>query len=439
MAAENLQSHCVMQAGAGRRGGFPPSIFSNQTKSESYHCLICFEVCRSPVTCQSGAHLFCLNCLAASLRRNASCPVCREPLTAPLPSAFASAQVSALDVVCVHDKCKWKGTCARLDGHLDIECTYEPIACSEEACRALVPRGEMATHQQFACLQSCPNSKPNAEGSDKDEQDTCDVRLSRNDLIDHLKYHCKLRPTHCPHPSCEVSTMYNRMSAHLEICPYAPVACPIQCGAPNLTRQSLDAHKRDCPNEPVPCVHAPLGCSHVAPRDQIAEHEQDNGVHFVALSKAFVQLQQSHEQQQQSHHQLHQMFEEKLQVQMSLLEKLQAQAAIFEEDLHILQPVVASAKTDAKAIADAEGMADDVIGTLRCYFCTSNNPAVSFYRKDNASEPLRKDRKDSNCIYGFFGTCSKHRMLGIFTWGLSIGSSKDELVEIILRKLKSTP
>ena len=70
------------------------------------------------------------------------------------------------------------------------------------------------------------------------------------------------------------------------------------------------------------------------------------------------------------------MFEEKLQVQMSLLEELQAQAAIFGEDLHILQPVVAKAKVEAeaakakaevaKARAIAEGMADDVIGKLRC-------------------------------------------------------------------------
>ena len=424
--------HCIR---ASRRGGFPSNVFCNQIKSESYHCLICFEICRSPVTCQSGAHLFCLDCLTESIRRNASCPVCREPLTAPLTSAFASAQVSALDVVCVHDKCKWKGTCGRLDGHLDTECSCELIACSEEACRALVPRGEMATHQQFVCLQNCPNSKPNAEGTNGDEQDTCNVRLSRNDLIDHLKYYCKLRPTHCPHPSCKVSTTYNRMSAHLEVCPYAPVSCPLKCGAPNLTRQSFDAHKRDCPNEPVPCVHAPLGCSHVAPRGYISEHEQDIGVHFVALSKAFVQLQQSHEQQI---HQLHQMFEEKLQVQMSLLEKLQAQAAIFGEDLHILQPVVAKAKVEAeaarakaevaKARAIAEGMADDVIGKLRCYKCTK--PANVFYKND-----LEPQRNDSCRIHGFSGTCSDFTHIWFGSrWGVRGVSSKTEIVEKILKE-----
>ena len=230
-----------------RGGGFPSNVFCNQVKSESYHCLVCLEVCRSPVTCQSGAHLFCLDCLTESIRRNPTCPVCREPLTAPLPSAFASAQqkvlaqdswarwpgscprgqglaqetkilskrpnlaqdlaqvlrqdpeqdfgshnlgildkilgkswarggkswaslrqvvlrknfllgaqVSALDVVCIHDKCKWKGTCGRLDGHLDNECAYESITCPTEGCGVLVPRGEMATHQQFVCLQTVP-------------------------------------------------------------------------------------------------------------------------------------------------------------------------------------------------------------------------------------------------------------------------------------------
>ena len=282
-----------------RRGGFPPNIFRDQQKSEPYHCLICFEVCRSPVTCRSGAHLFCLHCLTKSIRRNPACPVCRERLTDPLPCPFASARVSALDVVCVHDECKWKGTCGRLDGHLDKECACELITCPTEGCGALVPRRRMDTHQQFVCLQNCPNSNPIAEGSDGGEQDTCDVRLSRNDLIDHLKYHCRLRPTHCPNASCEVSTAFNRMPAHIEICPYAPVSCPLQCGAPAFTRQSLPTHKMDCTKEPVPCIHAPLGCSHVAPRDQMAQHVRDIELHFLTLSKAFVKQQQQMEGMQQ--------------------------------------------------------------------------------------------------------------------------------------------
>ena len=278
-----------------RPGGFPVGIFLNQAKSESFHCLVCTDVCRSPVTCRSGAHLFCQDCLTESIRRNPSCPVCREFLAAPVPSAFATAQVSALDVVCVHEKCKWKGTCGRLDGHLDIECHHEPVKCSGEGnCATLVPRGEMETHQQFACLQSCPNSKPKSG----DDQDVCDVRLSRADLVDHVKDHCKLRLVHCPHPSCEVSVRYNRIPAHLETCPYAPVPCPRGCDARDLIRRGLDAHKRDCPNEPVPCVHAPLGCSHVAPRCEIIQHEQDVAVHFSALrSKVFAEQQQAYQQQ----------------------------------------------------------------------------------------------------------------------------------------------
>ena len=278
-----------------RRGGFPVGIFINQAKSEYFHCLVCTDVCRSPVTCQSGAHLFCLNCLTESIRINRSCPVCRERLAAPVPSAFATAQVSALDVVCVHEKCKWKGTCGRLDGHLDTDCLHEPIKCSGEGgCATLVPRGEMETHKQSACPQSCPNSKPKSG----DDQDVCDVRLSRADLIDHLKDHCKLRLVHCPHPSCEISARYNRMPAHLETCPYAPVPCPRGCGARDLIRRGLNAHKSDCPNEPVPCVHAHLGCSHVAPRCEIVQHEQDVAVQFSALrSKVFAEQQQAYQQQ----------------------------------------------------------------------------------------------------------------------------------------------
>eukprot|EP00731_Ephydatia_muelleri_P028684 Em0020g328a len=299
-----------------RRGGFPCIKFCNQARSEFFHCLVCLDVCRSPVTCHSGAHLFCRDCLAESLRSNRSCPTCRQPLADPVPCPFASTQVSALDMLCLHDECTWKGTCGRLDSHLDKDCPYEPIECAGEGgCGARIPRHEMASHQQFACLQSCPNSKAKAqrsggklpesteergeyielpgsyeefpegnneefpegsyeefpegnneefpegsneefpegsneefpegsyeefpegnneefpegnneefpegsneefpEGSDEEEPDTCDIRLSRYDLIDHLKNHCKLRPVHCPHPSCEFSTAYNRMPAHV--------------------------------------------------------------------------------------------------------------------------------------------------------------------------------------------------------------------------------
>ena len=275
-----------------QRGGFPVGIFINQARCEDFLCHVCTDVCRSPVTCQSGTHLFCLNCLTESIRINPSCPVCRERLAVPVPSAFATAKVSALDIVCVHGKCQWRGTCGRLDGHLDIECLHEPIKCSGEGgCATLVPRGEMATHQQFACPQSCPNESG-------DDQDACDVRLSRADLIDHLKDHCKLRLVNCPHPSCDVSVRYNRIPAHLETCPYAPVPCPRGCDARDLIRRGLDAHKSNCPNEPVPCVHAPLGCSHVAPRCEIIQHEQDVAVHFSALrSKVFAEQQQAYQQQ----------------------------------------------------------------------------------------------------------------------------------------------
>ena len=303
-----------------RRGGFPISILCNQAKSEYFQCLVCTEICRSPVTCQSGAHLFCHDCLSESLRRNSSCPACREPLTAPVPSFFAAAQVSALDVVCVHDKCTWKGTCGRLDGHLDNDCLHEPIKCSVEGgCGELVPRGEMATHQQFICLQSCPNSKAKTGG---DELDRCNARLSRNDLVDHLKDYCKRRIIHCPHTSCEVTTRYNQMPAHLEVCPYAPVPCPRQCAVGNLMRQNLEAHKNECPNEPVPCVHAPLGCSHVAPRSEIIGHEQDIAIHFSSLrSKVFAEQQQAYQQKMDE---MTQVFEQKLQTLEENITKLQA-------------------------------------------------------------------------------------------------------------------
>ena len=424
-----------------RRGGFPAGKFCNQARSESYLCRICFDVCRSPVTCQSGAHLFCHGCLSESLRRNSSCPACREPLTAPVPSAFAAAQVSALDVMCVHDKCKWKGTCGRLDSHLDTDCPHEPIKCSGEGgCGELVPRGELATHQQFVCLQSCPNSKAKAKRSDGDEH-SCDVRLSRCDLVDHLQNHCKLRIIHCPHPWCELFTAYNQMPAHLEVCPYAPVPCPRQCCAVDLIRQRLEAHKRECPNELVPCIHAPLGCSHVAPRGQIVRHERDFELHFRSLSKLYVE-------QEQQIRQMKLAFEELFQAQAAVFQQeLQGQTARFEEKLQIMstlvqpahelssplavqQAPVSAATKQARSLSDARAKAGQEVAPLalglKCYSC--GKPATVFFW--NNKEP---QRNDSYCKNGVSGTCSaySHMYYGTTQWGHAM--SKSEHVELILR------
>ena len=120
------------------------------------------------------------------------------------------------------------------------------------------------------------------------------------------------------------------MSTHTEICPHAPVACPQQCKALNLTRQTLDAHRRECPNEPVPCVHAPLGCSHVGPRYEIVQHEQNSEVHFSALrSKAIAEQQQVYQQQLDK---MRQMFEKKLEEQMTLLNKKQHEQMVLLEN-----------------------------------------------------------------------------------------------------------
>ena len=223
----------------------------------------------------------------------------------------------------------------QLDNHLDIDCLHEPVRCSDNSCTAFVLRGEMTTHQQFACLQSCPNSKSHANSVDI----TCEVRLSRHDLVDHLSHDCKLRIIHCPHPHCDVSTVHSQMPAHVEVCPYAHVLCPRECGAQTLVRQSLNAHKKECSKEPVACVHAPLGCSHVAPRNEIVLHEQDIALHFSAVrSKAFAEQQQFYQQQISE---MKQMFEQKLHIFETKLEehlmlfnwRQEEQSALMEERL----------------------------------------------------------------------------------------------------------
>ena len=135
--------------------------------------------------------------------------------------------------------------------------------------------------------------------------------------------------------------------------------------------------------EPVACVHAPLGCSHVAPRSVIVVHEQDIALHFLTVrSKTFAEQQQFYQQQtiemkQMFEQKLH-IFETKLEEQMMLFNsRLEEQTKLMEERLErqttaftrqqkaqlsfvkeslegielSLQPLVEKAKAEAKAAA----------------------------------------------------------------------------------------
>ena len=120
---------------------------------------------------------------------------------------------------------------------------------------------------------------------------------------------------------------------------------------------------------------------------------------------------------------------------------MKAQVRTFGEDLHYLQPAVVKAKAEAeaeaarvkaeaeaaKARAVAEGMADEIIRTVRCYKCSKQ--AEFFYKND-----LEPQRNDPCRIHGFSGTCSSfsHLHFGGSQWGFSL-HSKSQLVEAILK------
>ena len=120
---------------------------------------------------------------------------------------------------------------------------------------------------------------------------------------------------------------------------------------------------------------------------------------------------------------------------------MKAQVRTFGKDLHYLQPAVVKAKAEAeaeaarvkaeaeaaKARAVAEGMADEIIRTVRCYRCSKQ--AENFFKND-----LEPQRNDSCRIHGFSGACSSflHLYFGSSQWGYSL-RSKSQLVEAILK------
>jgi hypothetical protein len=50
--------------------------------NQNFHCLICYNVLKDPVTCRRNEHYFCRGCITEYLRRNShTCPTCADELS----------------------------------------------------------------------------------------------------------------------------------------------------------------------------------------------------------------------------------------------------------------------------------------------------------------------------------------------------------------------
>ena len=243
-------------------------------------CEICSGVLESARSGCCEGHLFCEACIQQWLRRNASCPTCRQPVDASALTThrMVDKMVGALELHCTNydgaraekkqrsadnentdpqtgaaaavvtarDGCVWTGSPIELSSHRET-CEFEVLACAHGGCATRVRRREMDAH-----VAECPRRMVDCE--------VCAATMVAADLTQHAR-----------------------------TCPQALVACPSSCGA--LTpRCASQAHVRDvCPMTQVPCPFAKHGCTARPCRKDLQAHVTEAAAEHMAIASMKIE------------------------------------------------------------------------------------------------------------------------------------------------------
>lgn len=139
---------------ASAKEGYEDERFSDSV-STHFHCGICYNVLKEPVTCQRNEHYFCRACLIEHLKNSLTCPTCQEVLTPETITQAPRILQNCLDELNI--RCDYSGRgcqqivqLAHLQNHVD-QCGFSPVVCPNEGCIAEVNRQDFAAHQQALC------------------------------------------------------------------------------------------------------------------------------------------------------------------------------------------------------------------------------------------------------------------------------------------------
>ena len=139
---------------ASAKEGYEDERFSHSV-STHFHCGICYNVLKEPVTCQRNEHYFCRACLIEHLKNSSTCPTCQDGLS---PDTITQAPrilrncLDELNIRCDYSDrgCQEILQLAHLQNHVDV-CGFSPVVCPNEGCLAEVNRQDLAAHQQASC------------------------------------------------------------------------------------------------------------------------------------------------------------------------------------------------------------------------------------------------------------------------------------------------
>ena len=121
-----------------------------------FHCLICYNVLKDPVTCTRNQHYFCRGCITEHLRRNShTCPTCADELTVEtLTDAprIVTDYLNERKIRCDYDDrgCRELVQLQNLNRHV-TECGFSPVVCGNQGCGQTINKRDCTYHESELC------------------------------------------------------------------------------------------------------------------------------------------------------------------------------------------------------------------------------------------------------------------------------------------------
>ncbi|CAB3982505.1 E3 ubiquitin- ligase NRDP1 [Paramuricea clavata] len=134
--------------------GYEDELFQHPV-SQTFHCSICLNVLKDPVSCRHNEHLFCRTCITIHLMNFQTCPSCMEPLTVEslrqAPRTVTNL-LSELKIRCqFFDRgCGQFVELGDLERHV-TDCGFAPAVCSNEGCQLEVNKQDLLHHETAMC------------------------------------------------------------------------------------------------------------------------------------------------------------------------------------------------------------------------------------------------------------------------------------------------
>ena len=121
-----------------------------------FHCLICYNVLKDPVTCRRNQHYFCRGCITEHLRRNShTCPTCVDELTVEtLTDAprIVTDYLNERKIRCDYEDrgCRELVQLQNLNRHV-AECGFSPVVCGNHGCGQTISKRDRTYHESEQC------------------------------------------------------------------------------------------------------------------------------------------------------------------------------------------------------------------------------------------------------------------------------------------------